>query len=59
MIKNRFKQIALALSLLCAAAPGVTLAQQWPKEPWKGETLFVLTHLCSTAFPACRVLKAP
>ena len=33
MIKNRFKQIALALSLLCAAAPGVTLAQQWPNKP--------------------------
>jgi hypothetical protein len=33
MIQKHFKRLALGLALLCAAAPGVTLAQQWPTKP--------------------------
>ena len=33
MIQKYFQRVGLALAVLCAAAPGVTLAQQWPAKP--------------------------
>ena len=33
MIQKYFRRVGLALAVLCAAAPGVTLAQQWPAKP--------------------------
>ena len=33
MIQKYFQRVGLALAVLCAAAPSVTLAQQWPAKP--------------------------